>query len=175
MEIYLVRHIEPLIEKGICYGQLDVPIPKDYKIKHENIKKELPFTFDHVFSSPLTRCLWLAHSFTDTVNEDARLMEVNFGDWEGKKWDELPSLELKTWMENYIELAPPNGESLKQLVDRFADFTRALKKETYTRVLVITHAGIIRAAKHVFNGMPLTEVMMTPADYGSVHRFELET
>lgn len=172
MEVHLIRHIEPAFEKGICYGQLDVSIPSNYKEQHEHIITQLPKNYDAVFSSPLTRCKLLAEQISTNVIFDDRLKEVNFGDWEGKKWDNINQTELNNWMENYIIVAPPNGESLQTLVNRFSDFITELKKQNLKKVILLTHAGIIRSAMYLFNNVPLDKIMMEKVDFGEIVKFD---
>lgn len=169
MEIYLIRHIEPDLEKGICYGQLDVPIPTNYKEQHEGIIANLPKDYDAIYSSPLTRCKLLSQQISKNVIFDDRLMEVNFGDWEGKKWDNINQTELNHWMENYIEVAPSNGESLTQLIIRFSSFMNDFKKKNFKKVIIVTHAGIIRSAMNVLNNIPIDKIMMEKVDFGEVY------
>ena len=171
MEIYLVRHIEPAIEKGICYGQLDVAIPDDYHMKHQHIKNELPDDFDAIFSSPLLRCKQLAERISNNVIYDNRLMEVNFGDWEGKKWDEINQLDLNTWMNNYITAAPPNGESLTDVLNRFSDFIAEIKTKYHNKVLIVAHAGIIRCAMNLFDDVAIDKIMMEKVSFGVMYKF----
>jgi len=168
MEIHLLRHIEPDLEKGICYGQLDVPIPNNYKEIQAKIIEGIINDYDVVFSSPLTRCKLLAEQISNKVVFDDRLMEVNFGNWEGIKWDDINEVELNNWMENYIEIAPPNGESLHDLVNRFSSFISDINLKGYSKILIVTHAGIIRSAMNLFNEIPLDKVMMEKVDYGKI-------
>jgi alpha-ribazole phosphatase len=172
VEIYLIRHIEPSFEKGICYGQLDVPIPNNYKEQHKGIMAKLPKVYDAVFSSPLIRCKLLAEQISTNVIFDDRLKEVNFGNWEGKKWDDINQIELNNWMENYIEIAPPNGESLTQLINRFSDFSTDLKKQNITTVLIVTHAGIIRSAMNLFNNISIDKIMMEKVEFGQIYKYD---
>lgn len=172
MELHLIRHIKPDYPEGQTYGQTDVPLPADYAIIHAGIIQHLP-DYDVLYSSPLTRCKLLATAINPNHLTDARLMELNFGDWEGRKWDEIDRKELDPWMEdcNYINSAPPKGESLMTLVNRFADFVYELKQTKYERVLLITHAGVIRAAMYLFNNVPLNEIMMQKVEYGGTYNF----
>lgn len=173
MEIYLIRHIEPNFEKGICYGQLDVPIPNNYKEIQAKIIKDIINDYDAVFSSPLTRCKLLAVQISNKVVFDDRLMEVNFGNWEGMKWDDINVVELNNWMKNYIYIAPPNGESLNELVNRFSNFVTDLKKQNFKKVIIVTHAGIIRSAMHLFNYTPIDEIMMEKVVFGKMIKFDM--
>jgi alpha-ribazole phosphatase len=174
MELYLVRHIKPDFPEGANYGQTDVPLPAGYDQLHKAVIQGLPTEYDVVYSSPLTRCKLLAQAVTVNHLIDSRLMELHFGDWEGRNWDDINREELDTWMADYINLAPPNGESLQTLVDRFTTFTRDLQAKQYRRALIITHAGIIRSAMHLFNGVPLNQVMMEKVDYGGIYLFNLK-
>lgn len=168
MEIHLIRHIEPDIKKGFCYGHLDVPLPNNYKEIHAKIIEGIVNDYDVVFSSPLARCKLLAEQISNKVIFDDRLKELHFGDWEGINWDAISEDVLTVWMKNYIELAPPNGESLTDLVNRFSSFFTDFKTMNYSKILIVTHAGIIRAAMCLFKNIPLDKVMMEKVDYGKI-------
>lgn len=75
-------------------------------------------------------------------------MEMDFGSWEGLRWDDLRGPEVRLWMENYVTMAVPGGESFDDLQRRltlFLDETlTAAAQDSFVPVL-ITHAGIIRA------------------------------
>ncbi|MBW8687093.1 alpha-ribazole phosphatase family protein [Chitinophaga rhizophila] len=170
MELHLIRHIKPDYPEGTNYGQTDVPLPADYHLIHAGIVEQLA-AYDAVYSSPLSRCRLLAAAITPHHQVDSRLMELHFGDWEGRKWDDIDREELDPWMADYINLSPPNGESLQTLVKRFAGFVEELQAMPHQRVLVVTHAGIIRSAMHLFNNIPLDQVMMEKVAYGGRYTF----
>jgi alpha-ribazole phosphatase len=167
MELFFVRHIKPDIEAGICYGHTDVPIPF---VSQQEIIDLLPVDFDVVYTSPLSRCRLLAAQITENPITDKRLMELNFGDWEGKKWEEINREELDSWGADYINLSPPNGESLIILLERLQSFIREL---SYKKVIIVTHSGIIRCAMHLFKDIPLHQIMMEKVDFGGIYKFEL--
>ena len=62
MEVILIRHTSVDVPPGVCYGQTDVPLKPTFEaeaaVTAENLKAYLPF--DHVYTSPLTRCVRLA-------------------------------------------------------------------------------------------------------------------
>lgn len=174
MEITLVRHVEPNIANGICYGQLDVLLVDNYREQHQIIIQQLEKNdFDIVYSSPLTRCILLAEAFSKEFVVDERISELNFGDWEGKAWDQINETELNFWMQNYITAPAPNGESLLDLVKRVTLFFDDLKKQNLKFVLLISHAGVIKALYNIINKVPLEEVMMLDVTYGQVVKFNL--
>ncbi len=174
MEITIVRHIEPNIAKGICYGQLDVPLIDNYHEQHEKIKQQLvSASFDKVYSSPLIRCRLLAEVFNENFITDDRISELNFGDWEGKAWNEIDETDLNFWMQNYIKVPATNGESLLDLIKRVTHFFEDLKKQNLKSVLLISHAGVIKACYNIINKVPMEEIMMLDVKYGEVVKFKV--
>jgi alpha-ribazole phosphatase len=172
MELYLVRHIKPVIEDGVCYGQKDVPIGHDCINEHKKIIQELPIDFDAIYTSPLSRCKILSDQISPNGISDARLMELNFGLWDGLKWEDINREDTNKWTKNYISLAPPQGESLLDVVERFSEFIFHLKNKPYKKVIIITHAGIIRCAMHLLEGIPLDQIMMQKIAFGGIYKFE---
>jgi hypothetical protein len=104
MEVYLIRHTTPKVDKGICYGQSDISCTDSFMEEAARIIKNLPERFDAVYSSPLIRCSCLAENLAkpDSILIDSRLMEVNFGLWEMKKWDDIDKSLLDVWMKDFV-------------------------------------------------------------------------
>lgn len=123
MEIYLVRHTTPLIEKGICYGQSDLDITDKFESESKVILNKIQFDSDTIiYSSPSKRCTKLASLFNTNFKTDERILEMNFGDWELKKWDAIPSEEMTPWMQDFVNVKVPNGESYTELAERTTNF-----------------------------------------------------
>lgn len=173
MEIYLVRHTETVCEKGICYGQTDVDIAEPYDLIFDNIAKQLPDDAI-LYSSPLKRCALLAkHIQKETkisnYQEDKRLMEMNFGDWEMKNWNEIAQEDLNPWMEDFVNIRVPNGESfidLHQRVTHFIENEILIKKPS--KAIIIAHAGVIRSILCLLNSLPLKDAFQNKVDFGQV-------
>lgn len=173
MEIYLVRHTETVCEKGICYGQSDVELLEPYLQYFETIKSQIPEQVT-VFSSPLVRCTKLANYLASSVITDPRLMEMNFGDWELKNWDDIPVDDFTPWMNDFVNVRVPNGESFVDLYDRVVDFMKnELPKGTSKPVVIVAHAGVIRSVLCKISSLPLKDAFQNKADYGSVLKIEL--
>ena len=170
MELYFVRHVQPAIAPGICYGQLDVPLADTHVALHDEISACIGKA-DKVYTSPLQRCQLLAARLSPAYVTDDRLMELNFGEWEGLKWDEIDRELMDHWGANYILSGPPKGESLQQLVDSLAAFLRDLP--AYHKIVIVTHAGVIRAARHLLEGTPLERIMSEKINYGGIYTFNL--
>jgi len=172
MEVYLVRHTETVCEKGVCYGQSDVAIAEPYLPIFENIKQQLPADAVY-YSSPLVRCKMLASYISKEVIIDARLMEMNFGDWELKRWDEIPEGDLNPWMSDFVCTNVPNGESFIELHDRVIDFLESqLTIEKSKPIVIIAHSGVIRSILCKQNNTPLKDAFSSKLDFGSVTKID---
>jgi alpha-ribazole phosphatase len=177
MEIYLVRHTETICEKGICYGQSDVDIAAPFDEIFNRIISELP-SQALIFSSTLKRCSILAKHIQKNTNaisyqEDDRLKEMNFGDWELKPWDEIPPEELNPWMEDFVNIPVSNGESFTELHSRVGGFLAEQISDLKHPVIIVAHAGIIRSILCHQTSLPLKEAFQNKVDFGEVIRIEL--
>ncbi len=171
MKLTLIRHTSLQTSAGICYGQSDVDVATSFVNEAESTKEKLAGTaFDAVYTSPLQRCVKLANALKlGEPIEDARLMELNFGDWELQAWDDMPRDLFDAWAHDYANIAPPNGETFSQLQQRGLNFLEEiLAKHANEHIAVISHGGTIRALlAHVLN-MPLKGLFRFTIDYGSV-------
>ncbi|PXY44246.1 alpha-ribazole phosphatase [Flavobacterium hydrophilum] len=173
MEIYLIRHTETICEKGICYGQSDVEIAEPFDTIFENILSHLP-SEAIIFSSPLKRCVTLAKYIQNNIKtisyqEDNRLKEMNFGDWELKTWNEIPSEQLNPWMEDFVNIRVANGESFVELHERVGDFLTEIKSKNINfPLIIVAHAGIIRSFLCHHTLLPLKDAFQNKADFGEV-------
>lgn len=166
MILYLIRHPRPLIAAGVCYGRLDIEAENPAAIA-ERLRAELPPGLP-VWSSPLQRCRTLAEALHPAPQIDARLMELNFGAWEGRPWDSVPRAELDAWAADVAGYAPPGGESPRQLQARVLDFVAGLGAGEH---VLVTHAGVIRTLLAQATGESIADALLRrTADYGSLTR-----
>ena len=89
--ILFLRHPAPQIPAGFCYGQTDLEIAEPEKLSVRSSQ------FDLIFASPLQRCSKAADILFPErkIILDERLKELNFGEWENRKWDDLPKKDLE--------------------------------------------------------------------------------
>lgn len=178
MEVYLVRHTETVCEKGICYGQSDVGIREPYDAIFESIVDQLPQDAI-LYSSPLQRCVILAEYIKEktqisSILKDSRLMEMNFGDWELKSWDAIPRESLDPWMEDFVNVRVPNGESFVDLNDRVLNFLEnKLTRNSKKPVIIVAHAGVIRSFLCKINDLPLKDAFQNKVNYGDVIKIKI--
>jgi alpha-ribazole phosphatase len=178
MEVYLIRHTtpDPEFSKGICYGQSDIPLADTFHTERNELIKTLSEPFDVVYSSPMRRCNRLAQ-FIKTRKSlimDERLLEMNFGDWEMKAWDEINQTTLKEWMEDFVNVSIPNGESFIKLNNRVNTFIDELIAQKHERVAIVTHAGVIRCFMARVLEKPLKNAFELSYDYSSVNILNIE-
>jgi alpha-ribazole phosphatase len=168
MEIFLIRHTTPDVCKGFIYGRMDIALTKSFNAEKEDIIDKLPKHIDLIISSPSSRCTLLAREIADLFLEDERLMELDFGLWEGKTWDTINRLESERWMEDFINTSPPQGESLHQMNERVMDFWNELPQYPHQRIAIITHAGVIRLILAAVNSISLQSLFDINVEYGEV-------
>ena len=169
MEIYLIRHTTPDIEKSVCYGQSDISIASTFEYEASIVQEKLKnISFDVVYSSPLSRCIELAKMITSNFYTDNRLKELNFGDWELKSWCDIPLTESQYWMDDFVNASTPNGESYLELQERVIDFYKELIIKPYQTVIIVSHAGVIRALLSFLRGIDLKDSFEIRVDYGEI-------
>ena len=149
MILHLIRHPKPLVEPGICYGRLDISA-ENAAVVAAGLRADLPANLP-VWSSPLRRCRQLAELLQAEPILDARLVEMDFGLWEGRPWDAIPRIELDAWAADVAGYAPPDGESPRQLQQRALDFVAEL---AVPEAVIVTHAGVIRTLLAHWQGLP---------------------
>lgn len=158
MEIYLIRHTTPKIEKGICYGQTDLDITETFTEEVANIIPHLPKDIQAIYSSPLQRCRKLAEALfpEQQVQLDNDLMELNCGDWEMQVWNDIPKEEIQPWLDDFINITVPNGESYTTLHNRVVNRFQWILEQPKPAVIV-AHGGVLRSILAFITNTPLRE------------------
>ena len=171
MEVILIRHTSVDVPSGTCYGQTDVPLRSTFEeeamVTASALQTYAPF--DHVYTSPLSRCTKLA-TFCgyDEAQQDARLLEMNFGEWEMKRYDEIEDPQLQAWYTDWQHVSATEGESFVQLYERVAQFLSELKKKTYQKVAIFAHGGVLTCAQIYAKEISVEEAFASPTPYGGI-------
>jgi alpha-ribazole phosphatase len=174
MTLYLVRHPAPAVAPGVCYGQLDLPTlepPEDCARAWNPVLP--PADRCRIWSSPLRRALLPARAWASSsaVTVDPALQELNFGLWEGQNWEAIPRSQTLPWMSDFVETAPPGGESLRQLAHRVSAWFAQVRQQTASDdrpIVVFTHKGVIQTLICLRDGKPLAEAVHFPVEYSEV-------
>ncbi|MCK9399760.1 MAG: alpha-ribazole phosphatase [Bacteroidales bacterium] len=182
MEVYLIRHTETIADKGVCYGQSNVPLKEPFLEEFDGIVEQIKVEHPIIYSSPLSRCTTLANYFhfhnksQQAIIYDDRLKELNFGQWELSKWDKIEPKPLNKWMNDYVNHSVPGGESFTQLYLRVNDFIKAilLKEHGERPAIIITHAGVIRCFLCRKQNIPLKDAFSLHINYGSISKINID-
>lgn len=147
MKLTLIRHTSVDVPSGTCYGQTDVPLRSTFPVDAEKVRSQLGgIRFDAVFTSPLIRCTRLAEAcgYPDAIR-DRRLMEMDFGDWEMRRWDEIRDPGLNEWYADYLNVPATGGESFRDQHLRVGEFITEISDRfgSDDNVAVFTHGGVI--------------------------------
>lgn len=175
VNIYFVRHTSVNVPLGTCYGHTDVPLSDTFIVEAQKVKHKLCDVKSAVFySSPSTRCLRLAEFCNlGNINTDSRIMEMNFGQWEMKKYDEITDPHLQVWYDDYINTPATDGESFIQQYVRVSTFIDDIKQKHNEDVLVFTHGGVIACASIYFGLTTFENAFSNKVPYGGVMKFQL--
>jgi alpha-ribazole phosphatase len=165
VRLYLIRHPQAAVEAGVCYGRSDLGLVDDPVASAVALRPLLPADAP-LYSSPLRRCLELALALYAEPVIDERLVEMNFGQWEMRRWDDIPREEIDAWAADPLGFAPPGGESPNELRARVAMLLRELPET----VVLVAHGGVLRACVGELVGVEDWHTLHF--DYGSVSLIE---
>ena len=130
-------------------GRTDIPLSGLGRAQATSWRLPPGFADAACVTSPLSRARETAEllGFADPL-EDARLVEMGWGSFEGRTLTELrarPDAGMRELEEAGLDFRPPEGESPRMVADRFAAFLRDIARTDRDHV-VITHKGILRAS-----------------------------
>jgi alpha-ribazole phosphatase len=154
----------------VCYGRSDLPLECDPAGDVAAVASLLPAGAP-LYSSPLERCQRFAAALCAAPHIDARLTEIDFGVWELRRWDAIDRAALDAWADDPLGYAGHGGESVATLQARVADLLAELRRDHTTAVLV-THAGVIKAAVAQLLELPSQEWLALSFAYASVTRID---
>ena len=99
-----------------------------------------------MFSSPALRCRALAERLNPAATLWQELHELDFGDWEGRRWEHLPRASLDAWAADPWRFRPGGGENASMLRERWRRALARWQLAQCDEAMVISHAGVIRMA-----------------------------
>jgi alpha-ribazole phosphatase len=173
MRLILVRHPKPQCEAGICYGRLDLECEPDALAAAVLRLRELAFT-SRVFTSPARRARDLAIRLSAEAVVDDRLQELDFGAWEGRRWEDLGREAIDAWHQGLPDSAPPDGETLIAMAARCASWLKSLQPRERP-VLAVTHGGPIRVIRAILEGKEILTYFAVPVPFAEPIELQLPT
>ena len=172
--IYLTRHGETEwnIEKRL-QGRGDSPLTENGIQRAKDLRDRIKnIDIDVIYSSPIKRALNTANILRGNKNidivTDDRLMEMCFGDYEGKKIDiiqkENPNWDIKLIMQGNVEICAPNGENLKEVRERISKLMNKIIAENMGKsILIVTHGITLKALMYYFKDKDVNSEVMGQA------------
>jgi probable phosphoglycerate mutase len=151
--------------QGRVQGHTDIPLSDEGLKKMQGLRP--PFSGPRIFVSPLLRARQTAEAMAlENPVLDARLMEQNWGQWEGLSRAEILGRHgdeafIRTGLA--AAFRPPGGESTGELLARVADFLRDAGRDDGDAV-AITHLGVLRAAYTLATGWNMATPMPEELD-----------
>ncbi|WP_323145125.1 histidine phosphatase family protein [Massilia phyllosphaerae] len=169
MKLHLVRHPQPDVAPGLCYGATDVPVAAaelarvQATLEAQGLPGRLP-----VYASPLQRCALLARRLQPaSLHIDARLAEMDFGRWEMRPWSGIARGEVDAWADDLLHHRPGGAENVLDVARRVAGFVDTVRTgasaDGGAEALVICHAGTIRLLLAMQSGLPLEQAALQAA------------
>ena len=161
--IWLVRHTPVRVAPGTCYGRSDLALadPAGLAAIAAALPRGVP-----VISSPARRCTALAAAIDPGFGTDPRLLELDFGAWEGLPWDDVPRAALDAWAADPWGFAAPGGESGHALFARIQAFWGATPQRP---LIIVAHGGPLRLLRQLAEGRP-PDILEAPPALGAVLR-----
>ena len=164
--IYFVRHGQTEWNAaGKLQGRLDIPlnlVGRAQAKRNGKVLAELmrgPQAMSYV-ASPLSRTrqtMEIARKALGLASEgfatDDRLLEINFGHWEGKTWGEIEveyPEQLKMRSADEFGFPVPGGESYADVMARVVSWIGSITRPT----VVVSHGGIMRCLRGYVMGLP---------------------
>lgn len=142
IRLWLVRHgSTDWSDAGRLSGWTDVRLNDRGRLQSRSLAGRLDGTeFAGIWSSDLARSMETARLAAGGAVPDPRLRELDFGDLEGRRWEEIPP-EAQDALAAFDGFEAPGGESVAERRSRVLQFVEALPGGDH---LVFTHGGVIR-------------------------------
>lgn len=166
LTVYLLRHGETTYNAdGNRYcGRTDAELTEKGISQAQRVAEALQeHPIDAVYASPLKRAYLTAEIASGNrlpVVKDRRLIELDFGAWEGKTREEFvaedPGL-WRSWSESPDHIrAGGSGDTAQEVVHRVDDFfAEMMQKHEGQHILAVAHNGVNRLYLAWKLGMPL--------------------
>lgn len=176
LTLHLVRHGRATDVDGRCIGQTDRPLSADGIAECQALAATPGWPALRGISSDLCRASQSAALLTtDVVATTPLLREMHFGAWEDRTWSQLEAEDgdrLQAWMADWVKVRAPGGESFTDVMARARHWVETLPPADEP-LLVVAHAGIIRALAVVLLNVPAGNAFALRVDHAHVSTLSL--
>jgi len=145
MRIALLRHGRTdWNDAGRLQGRSDIPLSDTERERLGGLALPPEWAEADILSSPLKRARETADILAEKpVREDSALIELNLGDWEGKRGVDLladPASGYRHVEEWGWDGRPPNGETPREVLARIGPVLAGVERDT----VIVSHINIMR-------------------------------
>jgi broad specificity phosphatase PhoE len=180
-EILFIRHAETDMAGTFC-GQSDPELNARGRVQLAELVKELRAeNLGSVYTSDLRRAhetgLAIAEAFGVTCHVRPALREIDFGRWEGLRWEDIEEQDeayARDWIAKYPHLPAPGGEDFGDFERRVLEEVKFLELEAEIaarNIVVVTHAGVLRTILCSLQGRSREDAWEQTKSYCSVVRY----
>lgn len=150
MRICLIRHgTTAWNAAGRIQGRRDIPLSDAGRAQVRSWRVPEGFAGARCLSSPLRRATETAAILGfGSPAQDARLVEMDWGEFEGRTLAELREIlgpAMRELEDAGLDFRPPGGESPREVADRLREVLGSVATDGKDAVIV-THKGILRAS-----------------------------
>jgi probable phosphoglycerate mutase len=172
----LIRHAPTAWNReGRMQGREDVPLLDESRAELMRRTIPAPYAGFRALASPLRRCLDTAALLKLVVSPEPRLIEMDWGDYQGRTLAELRAehgFDLARNEARGLDFTPPRGESPRDVQARVAPLLAEIAAGGQP-ILAVTHRGVIRAIYAWAIGWAMTGEAPQELDPYAVHVFQL--
>jgi broad specificity phosphatase PhoE len=177
MLLALIRHAPTAWNReGRMQGREDIPLLEESRADLARRRIPAPYAGFRALASPLRRCLDTAAALGLVVSPDARLIEMDWGDYQGQTLAALRArhgADLAANEARGLDFRPPGGESPRDVQTRVAPLLMEIAAAGRPTVAV-SHRGVIRAIHAWAIGWDMTGEAPQELDVHAVHLFRLD-
>lgn len=178
--IYLVRHGETEFNRERrLQGHVDSPLTDVGRRQVEAVGAQLKALIGaepgwRILTSPLGRTrrtaeILAARIGLSDIEIEPRLIELSWGDWDGRLRAELAAACAAFGRSNWAFHAP-TGESYAAMCARLSGWLAELPPENERRIIAVSHGVTGRVLRGVYAGLPIETVMTHDAPQDAVFR-----
>ena len=174
----MIRHaMTAWNEAGRIQGQTDIPLCERGRRAMAGLRLPGQLASHRAYSSPLARAVETAALLgIDAPVLDRRLMEMDWGAWEGMTRESAAARDAPGVAHDEAkgpDFRPPGGESPREVQARVVGWARTAAGAA-PNVVAITHKGVIKATMGLACGWDLTGKAPVRLDWRCAHRFRFE-
>ncbi len=181
MKLYIIRHGQTDWNvEGKIQGRQDIPLNDMGRRQARALAdgmKSRPVAA--VYSSPQKRAMETAEAIAGplglTVKAVPQLMEIGYGDWEGRSAEDILTTDrelYESWWQHPATVAPPGGETLNQVDERCRQAWDMIRSGMKGDTAVVAHGGTLaHFIVHLLEGQPeakeivVSNASITTMDY----------